>query len=96
MKKLILLFLILTLTSCASSYNLHSHRDLIYDRWDYNTRYTPLWWNPYTPQIIIIDRTPRQPKIQGRRTPIRQVQPNRGRSNQTPRKPQYTRKSNGN
>lgn len=61
----------------------------IYNRgWFYNT----WWWNPHTP-IVIQNTRPRYtpPRKIQRRTP--QVQPNRGRSNQT-RQPKYVRPSN--
>lgn len=73
--------------------------------WLYNQRLNNRWWWDYQPywgngfnQIIIPRQQPRYtPRRQSeRRTPTRVIQPNRGRSNQTPRKPQYTRKSNGN
>ena len=63
--------------------------------------YRNYWWNPYTPPIIIQNPRPRysqpQPRRWRTRTNIQQrrnevkPQPNRGRSNQQTRKPQYVR-----
>lgn len=99
MKKL-LVVLVLLLSSCRVTYDVSTYRPItptptyfyspLYTPW-----YSPLWLQP-TP-IIIQRNQPRRwrtkTNIQQRRTQEIQ-QPNRGRTNQSVRNPQYVRKSN--
>ena len=80
----------------------------MYNDWYWNYYYqNPRWFYPryqirvpnYRPKVSTPRYTPQRqprrvevPRQSQRRTP--QVQPNRGRSNQTPRQPQYVRPSN--
>lgn len=81
MKKLILLFLILTITNCSSLYNIQPNQNRFYQRWEYTSNYVPLWWNPYMPQVVIIQRIPVNI-------------PSKVRTNQTPTRSQKIRRSN--
>lgn len=96
MKKL-LVVLVLLLSSCRVTYDVSTYRPITpTPTYFYSPLYTP-WYSPLwlQPTPIIIQQT--QPRRWRTKTNIQQrrneVQPNRGRSNQQTRQPQYVRPS---